>query len=394
MSAVYSITHLSRKPDYRGGSIVNLMSSLGQGLGAESNVYPTSGMLPVHDVAEARSVVLLVLDGLGYHYLQQHRSAFDNYLTGSATSVFPTSTAPAVTTFMTGLAPQQHGVTGWFMYFKELATMGMILPFSERSSGASLARTGNGIADLVGAAPFTAGLPSGNHIVIGENLVDSDYTVTLTKGAKRAGYDCLDELTDQVVSLVEDKSSSRYIYAYWPVFDSLSHRFGVNSKQVEAHFYELAAAFDNLIDRLAGTDTLLVVTADHGFIDTSPDYTVLVQDHPELAECLTMPLCGEPRLLYAYVRANRTAQFERYVDRYLSDCCDLYRSEDLIRQGWFGLGEAHPQLIDRVGDYVLMPKPHWIFLDRLPGEKYLQTIGVHGGTTSEEMDVPLIIARC
>ena len=56
-------------------------------------------------------------------------SALLSQLGGSAdTAANPPTTSAAITTFATGLAPQQHAVTGWFMHLKELGAVSTILP--------------------------------------------------------------------------------------------------------------------------------------------------------------------------------------------------------------------------------------------------------------------------
>ncbi len=51
-------------------------------------------------------------------------------------SIFPATTATAVTTFLTGTAPQQHGITGWFMYLREPAA----LPYRPRRMQLSISQ--------------------------------------------------------------------------------------------------------------------------------------------------------------------------------------------------------------------------------------------------------------
>ena len=120
-------------PDYRGGSIVNLMASISRGLGAPRVGIPEARLLPAHQIGRARHVVLLMLDGLGYEYLVSYRDALlRRYLLGELTSVFPSATAIAVTTFATGMTPRQHGVTGWHMYMEELDRVCTVLPFRDR----------------------------------------------------------------------------------------------------------------------------------------------------------------------------------------------------------------------------------------------------------------------
>jgi hypothetical protein len=116
-------------PDYGGGSIANLVASIGAAFGA-----PQTGLAPLALLAPERlrkksKVLLLVVDGLGLRYLRDAHpgSTLRQYLRGGLTSVFPSTTATAITTFMTGLAPAQHGLTGWHMYLEEIDAVGAVL---------------------------------------------------------------------------------------------------------------------------------------------------------------------------------------------------------------------------------------------------------------------------
>jgi hypothetical protein len=92
------------------------------------------------------------------------------------------------------------------------------------------------------------------------------------------------------------------------------------------------------------------------------------------------------------VRAGRETQFEDYVREKLADRVQLFKSGDILQQGWLGPGDAHPALRDRIGDYVLIPRGHCILRDWLQGEARHTHIGVHGGLTAAEMIVPLVVA--
>ena len=106
---------------------------------------------------------------------------------------------------------------------------------------------------------------------------------------------------------------------------------------------------------------------------------------------LAQPLCGERRVAYCYVRPGCHADFERYVAAKLGKHATLHRSSDLIAQNWFGPGAPHPRLAERVGDYTLVMKDSYALKDWLPNEKRHVHIGVHGGTSDDEMYVPLIM---
>jgi len=57
----------------------------------------------------------------------------------------------------------------------------------------------------------------------------------------------------------------------------------------------------------------------------------------------------------------------------------------------FGLGEPHPRLEERVGDYTLLMRGSQVIRDWLPQEKPHRQIGVHGGLSAAELQVPLCV---
>ena len=378
-------------PDYRGGSLVNLMSSITHALGGVSDYAPLTA-LPPHTLADARHVVLLVVDGLGHDYLLSHDSTLRQHLRGSLTSVFPSTTASAIPTLLTGLAPQQHGLTGWHMYFREIGAIAAPLPFRLRAGRHALREAGVTPASLFGLSPLFDRLPLPCHVVSPRHIIDSDFNVALSGSAQRHGYQTLDEMFALIAALLRSEAPRSYIHAYWPQHDSLAHEYGIHSPQVADAFAALDDGFTRLLDGLRDSGSRIAVTADHGFIDTSPAETIDLDGHPDLRDTLLLPLCGEPRMAYAYVRAGREAQFEAYLHTHLANRVQLFRSEDVLQQGWLGPGVAHAALRDRIGDYVLVPRGHTILRDWLKGEPRHTHIGVHGGLTPAEMMVPLVVA--
>jgi len=383
-------------PNYSGGGIANLMASLGQALGGVENGYPELEGIDLSGLATARNVLLLVIDGLGYRYLQEQaaQSTLCQNCVASITSVCPSTTASAIPTFLTGVPPQQHGLTGWFTYFSELGSVLAILPFRTRLGFMPIADADLSPGVLSGVGSFYARLPVASNIVMPDRIAHSSFNRAFCQGARIWPFSGLSDLSQTILRVVTQTGTQRsFVYAYWPEFDALAHEFGVGSRQAADHLLEIDHSFQRLLAELRGTDTLVLVTADHGFVDTRPETTVRLSDHPQLAETLMTPLCGEPRLAYCYVHPNRTAQFERYVAERLSRQADLFPSSQLLEEGWFGLGNPHPRLKDRIGHYALVMKDDFKITGELPGESPLQHIGVHGGLSSEEMYVPLILVE-
>lgn len=376
-------------PDYAGGGLANLMSSITTAL-ADGSPYPTLAALPPETLAAARHVLLLVVDGLGSAFLTRQGGPLRRCMRAELTSVFPSTTASAIPTFLTGLAPQQHGLTGWHMYFREIGAVVAPLPFRLRTGRQALRDAGVSPASLFGLTPLFARLTRAGHVVSPQNIVHSDFNVALAGPAQRYGYDSLEEMFAVLADLLRRPAPS-YIHAYWPRLDSLAHEHGVDSAEVIDAFNALNASFTRLIE--SARDSVIVVTADHGFIDSPAGETIDLDDHPALRATLVLPLCGEARAAYAYVRAGREAEFEAYVAAELADRVRVFRSASLIRDGWFGPGQAHPALGDRIGDYLLLPRGRAILRDWLRGEVRHTHLGVHGGASAAEMRVPLVVAE-
>jgi predicted AlkP superfamily pyrophosphatase or phosphodiesterase len=192
---------------------------------------------------------------------------------------------------------------------------------------------------------------------------------------------------------VTANQEQKFIFAYWDGIDALAHEYGINSPEVTKHFHELVKKLAALVKSLKNTETTLIITADHGLIDTEPSKIIQVKHHPELRDTLVLPLCGEPRTAFCYVRPSKTAQFENYIAQYFAGICDIFRSEELIHKGYFGLFEPDRRLFDRVGDYVLIMRENYIIKDFLLSEEETFHRGNHGGVSKEEMFVPLVILR-
>jgi hypothetical protein len=184
---------------------------------------------------------------------------------------------------------------------------------------------------------------------------------------------------------------ARYVYAYYPDLDSRSHHYGSDSREAQQTLAACDLLFGELVRKLRGSNTWLLVTADHGFIDSPPRRVICLDDHPALAALLLRPLCGERRVAYCYVAAENRPAFKAYVHRHFARAAQLYASDRLIAAGWFGPPPYHPRLAARVGDYTLVMKDNWTIKDWLPGERHFSMLGVHGGTSRQRNARP---ARC
>lgn len=385
---------LMLKPNYKDGSIVNLMSSIAGAFG-KKHMYKELKALPAEQLKDSKNIVLIVLDGLGYEYIKKYgkKSVFQKYMKARIDTVFPPATGAAITTFKTGIAPQQHAFTGWYVYLKELGCVATILPFTPRYGQASFTDDHIDMRHILYMPNFTEILGSESYVIIGSKIVDSEFTRANTKRTKFLSYTTFDGFFKALKKVSKTGKKRRFTYAYWPLFDSLCHAYGVKSKETSKHFKQLDKRLSRFIKGLE-KDTTVIITADHGLIDiTSNKDFVIVEDHPQLKECFTLPLCGDSRVAYCYVHPRKAKQFENYVNTKLNKYCHLYKSEDLIKQNFFGLYEPNPKLLDRIGDYTLIMKKNYAIRDSLVHQTPHFHKGNHGGLSKEELYVPLIVVK-
>jgi hypothetical protein len=379
------------RPDYAGGGFVNLMASIVEACGGAPRHAPLASLLPA-DLAAASNVLLLIVDGLGDNYLRREGAggALLAHRRGAITSVFPSTTASAITTCYTGWTPLEHGLTGWFTLFGEAGCVGAPLPFQRRGEKSPL---GVPPASVYRAGSLFDGLRHRGIVVSYRPIVDSTYNLHHCGRAERRAYDKLEGMVEQTVAAMKSGAGPKFVYAYWPEFDALSHRFGNGSAPTRAHFRAVDGAFGELMDQLAGTDTLVVATADHGFVDSVGADALEFADAPGLAGLLRYPLCGESRVAFCHVQEGRARGFMQRAADWLGDRAQVRPSMELAEEGWFGGGDAHPRLAERIGDVALVMNGRATVKDWTPGEPRHRHVGHHGGASEDEMLVPLIVGR-
>lgn len=388
------------QPDYSGSSLLNLMASLGQALG-----LPSTGYAPLHGssglnqdtLRTARQIVLLVVDGLGKTQLDAlgPDSFLSRHCRAELTSVFPSTTAAAIPTFLTGQPPAVHGLTGWHMWFEEIGEILASLPLTPRRPVGPEWQAADLPPRLFDTPPLSLALAGRCWTVAPDFIVRSPFNRHFNRGSTPLPYRALDGLFTGIEQAVAASGTQRgphpaYIHAYYPALDSLMHEYGTRDERVMTYFQAFDQQLAACVERLAGSGTVFLVTADHGFIDAPPDRLIELDDHPELAALLARPLCGEQRIAYAYVEPARQQDFVAYVRERMAHACQLLTREEFLIQGWLGPGQPNPRLASRLGDFVLLMKEDWTLKDWLPGEKRYRHLGVHGGSSPEEMAVPLI----
>ena len=344
---------------------------------------------------QAQTIILLVIDGMGCQQLAELSPGgwLRQQQTLALTSVFPSTTTSAITTYLTGLPPSVHTLTGWHLAAPEVDAVVTPLPLTVRHRGR---HTPDDPAELARAVYRTPSALTGprRQIVLQPNyILDSAYSLHHGGSAARQGWSSYEDLFRQLDTLLREASTPQFIYAYIPDLDSIMHHKGTTHPRCRQLLQRIEAHCAAFATTLSGRDAVLCISADHGQMDIPPPRLLQLRDFPELAACLRQPLSGEPRVAFCHVKPERLADFPQLAARLLGHAAWCLPAAQLLDEAWFGPGaDANdPRLAARVGDYVLLLKEDWGLLDSPADAPLPKLLGNHGGLSAAEMMVPLIV---
>ncbi|HEY5790591.1 MAG TPA: alkaline phosphatase family protein [Gammaproteobacteria bacterium] len=384
-------------PDHPDRTIVNLMASIIRARGGDSPHQPLAA-LPPERLAAARHLVCLCVDGLGAgqlrHYLAQRPgSPFLGALSWSPLStVFPATTAAAVTTFLTGCSPAEHAILSWHLNLPDLGMVSTILT-SQSRTGAEFAPADFDLGGYLRLRSHLDSVPQRRAQLSYGVIPHSRFSRAGTRWDRVVAFDTLAGL-QAAVDASTAASEPGLACVYWPLHDSLCHEHGVAHPATLAHLAEIDDALAALRERLHGRGVTLVVTADHGIHDTPPEQRIDLAAVPGFYDCLATLPCGDAGHAACFVRPRRVGRFLDLVEAELGEAVHCVDGEWFLEHAVFGPGMPHPALAGRVADYLLLGRDRHAFAAPLPGEPPHFMTGNHGGMSRGEMLVPLYAVDC
>jgi hypothetical protein len=309
-------------PDYRGPCLSNVVPAL------LARDHGLPAWLPAE--ADARQVVLLVLDGLGWEQLRERVASaptLSGMTGGPITSVVPSTTATALTSIATGVPPARHGVVGYRVKVGPAVVMNVLRWVTAQGD----ARVTVPPDEFQPIEPFAGTRPP----VVG--------------------------------------------------IDKVAHAFGLGD-----HYEAEVRATDRLVVDLLGvlpSDAALVVTSDHGQVDVGRNVVGLHND----VMARTTLLSGEGRFRWLHARAGASDRLAEVARERHGHQAWVRTRDEAVAEGWFG-GELSRAAESRLGDVVLAASEPVAFLDPADVAE-ARMVSRHGSLTPAEMWVPLLVAR-
>jgi hypothetical protein len=326
-------------------------------------------------VASAHTVVLLVIDGLGWHQLRRHRSLAPSLAAASdaappITTVAPSTTATALTSLATGASPGEHGLVGY-----RIATpLGLLNALRWRAGGRDV-RAELPPDEMQPVEPF-CGQPAA--VVTRAEFRHSGFSGAHLRGASFWGWHDMGGFVSAVQGAVDE--GFQLVFAYYDTLDKVAHEFGLGDRYQSAlaGAERLAVALRDALP----AEIPLLVTADHGVVEVL-EPPIMVD--PEVT-ALTDGWSGEARLLWLHACAGAETELAAACERYVG-LAEIAPVEQVLDEQWLG---RHVTVTarGRLGDVALVPRGLQAFTMPDEDQPHHALIGRHGGLTAEEMLVP------
>ena len=335
-----------------------------------------------------KNVVLIILDGLGEHILKEisPEGYFSKYKVDCLTSVYPSTTTAALTTYYSGKPPYETGWIAWSQYFKEYGRAIDMLKHRESYLHDDISNARINVFDTVV-----------NYTSVFERIEKANenikaYEIMPKYSDKRSKRSIVADNIDEIIENIEmlcNTCDEKFIMVYCDNPDGLLHRYGTKSKEAKEFIIEAEEKIEQLVSKLSD-DTLIVISADHGHKDIEKAYTLL--DYPEILECLYMPISLESRTVGFWVKEDMKKEFEERFNKIFKEEFWLMTKEEFLDKNFLGYGDKHYKIDDFIGNYIALSTSSSIIrIETFLAEGKPVKKSTHCGLTKEEMEVPLII---
>jgi len=397
-------------PNYRGHSLANIPATVAALFGVEQGeMAPPLDPIYWQGFGDIRHVVVTLVDALGYLQLNQMLAEHPNCIWAQLasqgiyqplTSICPSTTATALSTVMSGAEPISHGLLGYELWLREYGVLTQMLAITPALSpkAETLIDWGLEPESFLPVKTLAERLePQGiaAHTLVNRQYTRGGLTRMAYPGFRVEGHKSVNDMWRRAYrQLKRAGDAPSYHFIYWGALDTAIHRHGTADGKWQEQFQVVTEAAERHFFRRLGQqerqNTLFVLIADHGFID-SPVGDAFDTDHSAfLQDEMLVPHSGEARCSFLHCRQGDEPSVQQALQDELGERWSVVRTDEAIRAGLFGHGQTAPESTARLGHFIALSRD-LSYLDR--GQKRHVLRGRHGGLTAEEMLIPWLAAR-
>jgi hypothetical protein len=233
------------------------------------------------------------------------------------------------------------------------------------------------------------------------DFAPSPYGDVVEVGAELIPYKTFPEALTNLIDAINNETGKAYYFVYFDPIDTMGHLYGPSSRQFDAE----VDTFLNMMERLWHSamngkldNTLLLMTADHGQTEVSPETTIYLNQQARSilpfvkTNRLGAPLipAGSARDMFLYIKEEHLQEAHEILSGQLKDHAEVYYVRDLIDQGFFGTSKPSTTFMSRIADLVILPDQNGTVWWYEKGRYSQNFYGHHGGLTRDEMETVLL----
>ena len=311
----------------------------------------------VDAIGTSDHLVLTLGDGVGMNMVETlpEDSFLPSHLHSDILTVFPSTTAVALTSLTTAQWPAEHAVMGWFTYLPDLNGVATILQYTDRGTGADLVKRGIDPERTFPVKSAWSRMTRDGLVVVPERIKDSVYSNYFNGGLKSFGYRSLSEAVDVVSKRVLNASEPTFTYLYFPRVDSLAHLHGMSRPEVRHALVELDRELSRLHSAI-GDKGRMVVTADHGLLDATAAQRHTLRPNREIQPLMISPPSGDARVMYLPTWTWAGDRMRRYFDRRFGERFAVIDLEEAIKLEMLGPEPPSDVAMQRLGNQIAISK--------------------------------------
>jgi len=335
-----------------------------------------------------RNIVFLVLDGMGEHILENisPNGYFAENKIDCVTSVYPSTTTAALTTYYAGKQPYETGWIAWSQYFKEYGRALDMLSHKESYLKEDISKARMNVFEkIVNYTPVFEQIENASPNVRAFEVMPK---YSDRRSRRTVTADDINEIMENIEVLCEIPGEN-FIMAYSDKPDGLLHKFGTDSEEAKEYVLEAEKKVKELAEKLSD-DTLIIISADHGHKNIEKAYSLL--EYPEIMECLYMPMALESRTVTFWVKDDMKKAFEERFNNIFKNEFLLMTKDEFLKKHFLGYGDKHPKIDEFLGNYIALSiSSSIITIETFLAEGKPVKKSTHCGLTEDEMEVPVIV---
>lgn len=340
---------------------------------------------------EYKNVIFLILDGLGEQILNKIslNGILNKNKIDCVTSVYPSTTTAALTTYYSGCPPYETGWIAWSQYFKEYGRALDMFSHKESYMGETLKKPLIDVYKTIVNYESIFDKIEKSSPDVKAYEIEPDYAERRAKRSLKANN--IDELIMYINDLCT-MPDRKFILAYSDNPDGLLHKYGTTSEEVKNFVKETEEKIGKMVKDF-DNDTILIISADHGHKDIDKAYSL--NDFPEIRECLIMPESLESRSLTFWVKEDMKDTFVQRFNKIFKDEFWLMTKDEFLNKYHFlGYGDKHYKIDDFLGNYMALSVAGSIIrIETFLAEGKPVKKSTHCGLTKDEMEVPVIVMK-